>query len=215
MNHEGTEVVHQARDAAGEVAVTAQEQIGHVVRETKSQADNVLRSAKDRVAGEADAQAKKVSTQLDRIADELSSMAESASPDALSAGAVRRVADTGRQAARFLDERGASGLLSSAQHFARRRPGAFLLGAAVAGFLVGRVAKSATGSPDSRSAVQPPPAAPVADVPPFAAAPASPTPDLGPSFDDEGVIGTDRGRQQYDPYTQDTVPAGGARNVQP
>ncbi|MGW6443177.1 hypothetical protein [Lentzea sp. NPDC055074] len=213
MNHEGNAVVSQAAEAVGEVRATAQDQIGHVAREAKSQADNVLRTARDKVADEAETQARKVSTQLDRIADELTSMAESASPDAMSTGAVRQVADSSRQAARYLDEQGARGLLVSAQEFARRRPGAFLLGAAVAGFLVGRVAKSATGSqPTGRPAVQP---APVQQVPQPSTTPVLPTPDPGPSFDDEGVIGTDRDRQQYDPYTQDSVPAGGVRNVQP
>lgn len=86
-----------------------------------------------------------MSKQLGRIADELGEMASTASPDSMSAGAIRSAADTSRQAARFLDERGAQGLLDSARDYARRKPGTFLLGAVVAGFLVGRVAKSATG----------------------------------------------------------------------
>ncbi|WP_394619982.1 hypothetical protein JNUCC0626_13025 [Lentzea sp. JNUCC 0626] len=214
MNHEGNAVVHQARDAAGEVRATAEDQIGHVAQEAKSQAGNVLHSARDRMADEAETQARKVSGQLDRIADELSSMAETAAPDALSAGAVRQVADTSRQAARYLDDQGARGLLDSAQDFARRKPGAFLLAAAVAGFLVGRVVKSATGTPSGRPAAQPPPV-PDPEVPQFAPAPVAPAPELASSFEDDGVIGTEGDRQRFAPYAQDSVPAGGARNVQP
>lgn len=218
--HEGTAVVHHARDAAGEVRATAQDQFGQVAREAKAQADTVLRSARDRVADEAEQQARKVSTQLDRIADELSSMAETASPDAMSAGAVRQVADTSRQAARYLDEQGARGLLGAAQDFARRKPGAFLLGAAVAGFLVGRVAKSTTGSQSTgRPATQPAPA-PAHTAPEFGGTPAlqSPAPatDPIPSYEDEGMIGTGREPQRYDdPYAPNPVPTGGARYVQP
>lgn len=215
MTHETTAMAHQAMDAAGEVRATAQNQFGHVAQEAKTQANDVLRSAKSRVADEAEQQARKVSSQLDKIADELSSMAESAAPDAMSAGAVRQVADTSRQAARYLDQQGARGLLDSAQDFARRRPGAFLLGAAVAGFLVGRVAKSATGT--SRPATPPPP---TGTTPEFAGTPATQAPEFAPtnpasSFDDQGTIGTDRDPLRDEQYAPGPVPTGGARYVQP
>ena len=88
---------------------------------------------------------------------------------------------TSRQAARFLDERGAQGLLDSARDYARRKPGTFLLGAAVAGFLVGRVAKSATGGGQNQGQGQPrsqggvvPVASERADVSPEYGAPVTP-----------------------------------------
>ncbi|MGM1060243.1 hypothetical protein [Saccharothrix sp. Mg75] len=143
---EGTAVAQHAGQAAGEVASTAREQAGHVAQEAKTQAKNVAHDVRQRIAGEADNQAQRVSQQINRIADELTSMADGSGPDSMSAGALRQVADTGRQAARFLDERGARGLLDGAQDFARRKPGTFLIGAAVAGFLVARVAKSASAA---------------------------------------------------------------------
>ncbi|NKE60404.1 hypothetical protein FXN61_27885 [Lentzea sp. PSKA42] len=143
--NEGVEVAQHAKDAAGQVSTTVREQAQHVTRETADQARHVVRDVRERVAAEAEQQALRVSKQLGRIADELSEMAGNAPPSSMSAGAIRSAADTSRQAARFLDERGAQGLLDSARDYARRKPGTFLLGAAVAGFLVGRVAKSATG----------------------------------------------------------------------
>ncbi|HEX8868442.1 MAG TPA: hypothetical protein VF821_22475 [Lentzea sp.] len=208
---EGTAVAQHAKDAAGEVRATAQDQFGQVAHEAKAQAADVLRDARSRVAEEAEQQARKASTQLGRIADELSSMAENASPDSMSAGAIRQVADTSRQAARYLDERGARGLLDSAQDFARRRPGAFLLGAAVAGFLVGRVAKSATGTPRSGQTTPSPTRQDA--VPEFGA-----TPELDPAtrpFEEQSAIGTDRDPSPQDPYAPGPVYAGGARHVQP
>lgn len=169
---EGTAVARHAADAVGEVTSTAREQVGQVAGEAVGQAKHVARDMRDRVASEAEQQTRKVSQQINRIADELHSMAENSSDDSMTAGALRQVADTGRQAARFLDERGAKGLLDSAQHFARRKPGAFLLGAAVAGFLVGRVAKSMGGS-DSGNGGRPDysPALPVARPDPRFGAP--------------------------------------------
>lgn len=218
---EGTAVAQHAREAAGEVRATAQEQFGQVAQEARSQANNVLRDARARVAEEAESQAHKASTQLGRIADELSSMADSAKPDSMSAGAIRQVADTSRQAARYLDERGARGLLGSAQDFARRRPGAFLLGAAVAGFLVGRVAKSATGSQGSGQPTAQQPSSVRSDATPeFAGTPAPSTPGLdpatsAPAFEEQGAIGVDRDPVVREPYAPGPVPSGGARYVQP
>ena len=142
---EGVEVAQHAREAAGQVGNTVSDQAAHVTRETADQARHVVRDVRERVAAEAEQQAQRVSEQLGRIADELAEMARTAPSDSMSAGAIRSAADTSRQAARFLDQRGAQGLLDSARDYARRKPGTFLLGAAVAGFLVGRVAKSATG----------------------------------------------------------------------
>ncbi|MEU0877342.1 hypothetical protein ABZ345_01985 [Lentzea sp. NPDC005914] len=142
---EGAGVAQHAGEAAGQVRDTVADQAAYVRRETADQARNVVRDVRERVAAEAEDQALRVSKQLGRIADELGEMAGSAPRDSMSAGAIRSAADTSRQAARFLDERGAQGLLDSARDYARRKPGTFLLGAAVAGFLVGRVAKSATG----------------------------------------------------------------------
>ncbi|MFI9009064.1 hypothetical protein ACIGNX_17745 [Actinosynnema sp. NPDC053489] len=139
---EGTAVAQHARQAAGEVGSTAREQVGQVAHEAKGQAKHVVHDMRERVAGEAEEQARRVSRQIDRIADELGSMAENSGPDSLTAGTLRQVSDAGRKAARYLDDRGARGLLDSAQDFARRKPGTFLIGAAVAGFLLTRAVKS-------------------------------------------------------------------------
>ena len=142
---EGAAVTQHARQAAGEVRSTAREQVGQVADEATSQAKHVVHDMRERVAAEAEEQARRVSRQIGRIADELGTMADGSGPDSLTAGALRQVSDAGRQAARYLDERGAHGLLDSAQDFARRKPGTFLIGAAVAGFLVARAAKSMSG----------------------------------------------------------------------
>lgn len=152
---EGSEVAQHAREAAGQVGSTVREQAAHVTHETADQARHVVRDVRERVAAEAEEQAVRVSKQLGRIADELGEMAGAAPSSSMTAGAIRSAADTSRQAARFLDERGAQGLLDSARDYARRKPGTFLLGAAVAGFLVGRVAKSATGGGQSQSQQRP------------------------------------------------------------
>ncbi|WP_158850818.1 hypothetical protein [Saccharothrix deserti] len=197
---EGTAVAQHARQAAGEVSATAREQAGQVAQEATGQAKHVVRDMRERVAGEAEDQARRVSRQIDRIADELGTMADNSGPDSMTAGTLRQVSDAGRQAARYLDERGARGLLDSAQDFARRKPGTFLIGAAVAGFLVARAAKSMGTADQSRAAqpqrgytdqmpttpvttptAAPMPPPPVTTPPPTATAPAAAPPTGTPS----------------------------------
>lgn len=142
---ESVAVARDAKHAAGEVASTAREQVGNVVQEAGQQARQVAGSLGDRLRGEADQQAKKVAEGLRGLADQLASMADNGDQDSMAAGAVRQLADKGRQAAGFLDEQGLRGAVDSVQDFARRKPGMFLLGAVAAGFLTGRVVKSTTG----------------------------------------------------------------------
>ena len=199
---ESSEVAQHAREAAGQVGSTVADQASHVTRETAQQARHVVQDVRERVAAEAEQQALRVSKQLGRIADELGEMASTASPGSMSAGAIRGVADTSRQAARFLDERGAQGLLDSARDYARRKPGTFLLGAAVAGFLVGRVAKSATGGDQGRSPQDQTPQyqAPQGGVTPVAADRPDVTPDYGTPLT---------------PSASPAVPAAGVPHVEP
>ncbi|WP_204287439.1 hypothetical protein [Microbispora amethystogenes] len=61
---------------------------------------------------------------------------------------VRQVADRGRRTADYLETEGLSGAVRDVQDFARRRPGLFLAGALVAGFLAGRAVKAVTSAED-------------------------------------------------------------------
>jgi hypothetical protein len=223
--HEATAVAHDAKHAAGEVAATAQEQAGHVAHEASRQVKNVVSDATSRLAEEAEEQARRVARGLRGLADELSSMADNGSPDSPATGALRQVADSGRQAAGFLDERGVRGAVDSATDFARRKPGTFLLGAAVAGFLAGRIVKSASGGggtsaarpsapqptnpapmhgtvapPTTTSGTLPPPAAPVTAPPVVAGPPADPLASPVP---------------ETTPFRRPEVPGGGVPHVQP
>lgn len=53
-----------------------------------------------------------------------------------------QAANRGRRAADYLEERGVDGLVGDLQGFARRRPGAFLGGAVLAGLVAGRLMKA-------------------------------------------------------------------------
>jgi hypothetical protein len=63
---------------------------------------------------------------------------------------VRRAGDQVGRVADHLEQRGVDGVVNDVQDFARRRPGAFLLGCATAGFVTGRLLRGgAAGSGSS------------------------------------------------------------------
>jgi hypothetical protein len=83
------------------------------------------------------------------LADDLKQMSNGS--DSVAATMVQQISGRSRRAATYLEQHGPEGLVSDVQAFARRRPGAFLLGAAAAGFLVARLGKGLMSSPSSSS----------------------------------------------------------------
>jgi hypothetical protein len=135
----------RAREAATEVAGTAAEQGRAVKGEAVAQARRMSDEVRNRVGDEAQSQARRAAQALRQWSDDLASMAEGSKPDSPARAIVTRAADGGRRAAGYLDERGFDGAIEELQRFARRRPGVFLAGAALAGLAVGRIAKAVVG----------------------------------------------------------------------
>lgn len=138
------QVADQTKQAAGQAAAevkdTAKEQAQRVGSEAKAQARNVASDVKDRVGEQARTQNDKLVGSIRQTVDQLDEMRGDRA-DSPAATVVSRVADGGRQLADYLDRNGPEGVLREVQDFARRRPGAFLATALVAGFVVGRVGK--------------------------------------------------------------------------
>ncbi|MFC8952902.1 hypothetical protein ACFT8P_09670 [Streptomyces sp. NPDC057101] len=135
-------------DKAADVAGTARDQGAEVVGEATAQARDLVGELREQLQGQAHTQTRNLAQNVRRLADELREMSENGKPESSAAGVVRQLADGGHQVASRLEQRGPDGLVSDLQDFARRRPGVFLAGAALAGFAVARVGKgvSASGS---------------------------------------------------------------------
>jgi hypothetical protein len=147
------QVAGQGKEAATQAAVdvkeTAKEQAQRVGEEAKTQARNIASDVRDKVGEQARTQNDKLVGSIRQTADHLDEM-RGDRPDSPAATVVSRVADGGRQLADYLDRNGPEGVLQEVQDFARRRPGAFLATALVAGFVVGRLGKSvAKADPDA------------------------------------------------------------------
>ncbi|MEV5439590.1 hypothetical protein AB0K80_26800 [Streptomyces sp. NPDC052682] len=132
----------QASKAAGEVAGTALEQAKTVAGEARRQAGSAVGDLRGRMAEEVEGQTRRAAGTVHQWADELAEMARNAPDDSPARTLVSKAADGGHRAADYLDEHGVQGMTEDLKGFARRRPGAFLAGAALAGFAVGRMAKA-------------------------------------------------------------------------
>lgn len=132
----------RAKEAAGTVAGSAREQARHVTGDAREQVVSMAGHLKERASKEADTQTRKTADTIRQWADDLAGMAENTRSDSPVRNLVSQAADGSRRAADLLEEKGAGGLVEGVDSFARRRPGAFLAGAALAGFALGRMAKA-------------------------------------------------------------------------
>ncbi|WP_345695669.1 hypothetical protein [Kitasatospora terrestris] len=158
------------------MADTVKEQAAQVAGEVGAQARDLLAEAREQVQRQAHEQTGRLAENVRRLAHELRDMADHGKPDSTATAAVAQLADGGRRMADHLERRGPDGLLEDVQGFARRRPGLFLAGAALAGFAVGRTAKGAASAENADRTEQRPPGGERAYPPPVPAAAPAPVP---------------------------------------
>ena len=171
---EAADVKRQAADSAQTVAETAKTEAANVAAEVKTNARDLLHQAKSDLTDQAGTQQQRVAEGLRSISTELHTMAAASDQPGVATDLVRQAAERSSAVAGWLDGRDPGSLLTEVKSFARQRPGAFLLLAAGAGVLAGRLSRSlsagapepaATGAasttgarvPDTGMAVPPPP----------------------------------------------------------
>jgi hypothetical protein len=138
---EAKNVGQTAAQAGSQVAATAADQAKQVATETQRQAKDLLDQGRTQVKSQVVSQQQKAGQSLSSLAQELRSLA-----DGTSQGAPGPARDLLQQAsssvenfAAMLQNREPGELLEEVRRFARRKPGMFLLGAAAAGVLAGRL----------------------------------------------------------------------------
>jgi len=138
---EAKNVGQTAAQAGSQVASTAADQAKEVAQVTQRQAQDLLDQGRSQLREQAVTQQQKAADGLSSLASQLRGMA-----DGTGDGAPGPARDLVTQASGKLEEFGSwlqnrepAELLDEVRAFARRKPGAFLLGAAVAGVLAGRL----------------------------------------------------------------------------
>jgi hypothetical protein len=138
---EAKNVGQTAAEAGTQVASVATDQAKQVAQETQRQAKDLLDQGRTQVKDQVVSQQQKAGQGLSSLAQELRALA-----DGTSQGAPGPARDLLQQAsssvesfATMLQNREPAELLDEVRAFARRKPGLFLLGAAAAGVLAGRL----------------------------------------------------------------------------
>ncbi|HST48691.1 hypothetical protein [Jatrophihabitans sp.] len=139
---QAAQVTQGAVQAGQHVAGVAKEQVVNVGAEAGRQAKDLLSQAGSEISQQASSQQQRLAQSIRSLGDELHKMTqpgEQASGPA--ADLARQGAQRTREFASWLEQREPGEVLEEVKDFARRRPGTFLLLAAGAGLLAGRMTR--------------------------------------------------------------------------
>ena len=137
---EARNVGQTAKQAGSQVASTAADQAKNVVAETKQQAQSLVEQGRTQVRQQAISQQQKAGQGLASIAEQLRDMVEGNAPAPGPArDLLQQASSRVDEFATMLQNREPADLLDDVRRFARRKPGVFLLGAALAGVVAGRL----------------------------------------------------------------------------
>ena len=146
---EAAEVGKSAAKRTGEVAEVVGEQVKQVVSETGAQARHLFAEGVDQLREQASEGQHKLAGGFRSLADQLRQMSDRTDGSGMAADLIEQVSRRTSDAASWLESREPGDLVNEVRRFARQRPGMFLVGAAVAGVLVGRLTRNVLTSSKS------------------------------------------------------------------
>ncbi|MEV7632244.1 hypothetical protein AB0N64_07540 [Microbacterium sp. NPDC089318] len=191
--HEASDLKDSAAGHAKDVLGAAKDEASSVVGEAKMQAKDLYAQTQRELRDQASTQQQRLASGLRSVGDDLGSMATNSSGNGIAADLVQQASGRVSAAASWLSERDPGSVLNEVKRYARRKPGTFMLAAAIGGVLIGRLTRAlASDASDQkhaaaqmRPAVPPmPPAPPAPPVPPMTQVHpdhAMPTPVTNPS----------------------------------
>ena len=149
---EAKSVASDAADSGRQVAETAASGVKDVASEASTQLRQLFDQLRTELDDQASSQGQRAASGLRSLADELRQMASSTQQRGLAGEAAQQAADRAGSFADWLENRQPGDMLDELRSLARRRPGAFLLGAAALGLIGGRMTRGLTGDSGSSSA---------------------------------------------------------------
>lgn len=146
---QGQHVASEASDQARQVAGTAREQAAQITQEVTMHGRDLYDETRQQLQEQAETQTQTLAQALHRWGDEAQALVDGRPEEAgTMAEYAQQWSDKLHDVGSAIETRGVDGLLEEVQDLARRRPGAFLLGAALIGFGGGRLIRSASDSSD-------------------------------------------------------------------
>lgn len=154
MSDKASSTVDAGKQAASDVASTAAEKAKDVALETKKQARDLLGEAKTQFSEQLGSQHSSLVDNLRSLAGELSNMSQGTNIEGggMATDLVGQAGDRVNGVAEWLGQRQPGDLVGELRTFARQRPGAFLVGAALAGVLAGRLTRGVVAARSDDSA---------------------------------------------------------------
>lgn len=151
--HEAADLKDTAAEQAKDVLGTAKHEVASVAGEAKAQAKDLFAQTQRELADQANTQQQRVAGGLRSVSDELDSMASSSSGTGIAADLVQQVSSRLSAASTWLGDRDPAAVLSEVKRYARRKPGTFILAAAVVGVVAGRLTRAlASSAADDKAA---------------------------------------------------------------
>jgi hypothetical protein len=132
--------------AGKHAADAAREQASGVAAEAARQGRDLLGQAQDRLGEQAAQGQHRLAAALHSLSDQLSDMAGDPSQDGVAADLARQAAARAGDTAQWLSSRQPAQVVAEVQSFARRKPGIFLVLAAGAGLVAGRLTRGMTAA---------------------------------------------------------------------
>jgi hypothetical protein len=168
---EAGQLKETSADAARQVAESVREKASDVTSDAREQTRRLAGQTRDELIAQAGQQKERATNSLRAVGDELRGMAEHGQ-SGLGTQLAQHGADFSDQVADFLQKHEPGELLDEVRGYARRKPGTFLLVAAAAGVVAGRLTRAlaggATPEPARDYLVPPPASTPPESVPPSA-----------------------------------------------
>ncbi|TLM84725.1 hypothetical protein FDW84_11485 [Pseudarthrobacter sp. NamE5] len=138
---EASWIAVQAAGGAQNVVQAAKHEAGNVAAEAKSGASDLLNQAKSGLGNQAASQQRRAAEGVRTISSQLHTMADAPEQQGVASDLVRQAAERASAAASWIEGKDPATLLDGVQSFARRNPGTFLLIAAGAGLIAGRLVR--------------------------------------------------------------------------
>jgi hypothetical protein len=158
VKDQASDLGHSSAQAGKHVADVAREQASGVAAEAGRQGRDLLQQAQGQMEEQATRGQRRVTEQLLSLSGELRSMADNSSQGGVAADFVQQAAARVGDAGQWLDAREPGQVVREVQSFARRKPTAFLLLAAGAGLVAGRLTRGLTGATAANSTADAAPA---------------------------------------------------------
>jgi hypothetical protein len=175
---EAGKVAGSASDKATDVAQTAMEQAKEVAADAAAQARTLAEELRSQIDEQSVAQRDRVVGTLRSLGDEVDAMVRNSGQSGMASDLMNQMSGRVNSVADYLDGRQPGEMFADLKNYARQRPGAFLIGAAIAGVLAGRLTRGArAAASDSDS----PNGSPSVDVTPVSVG--------DPLYDGPGPVG--------------------------